>query len=307
MANTMTQLKQQAKQCTDSSVSRVRVAVTNNRYRSLCSASIRRLPKRERKRFDLKTIEQCNQDRSRENGADYDLTVVVSSLEAQLVQSFKKMALGINVKYVLFPEDLPVEAIPDKLMMLKVRTAQRLHLAREKSSKQIEAIISRLLAGSFSTDTHIRIVDAWIEENDLVLLLPSFERMRIPLGKLEGIIGSDPKQIRAFEIDEDGSYLYWSHAGVHLGFEQFQRLIDPVALLQAKKKNREYNRRYGEAIKQLRVEKRLKQTDIQGVAARNLRRVEKGEQAASVALLESLSKAHNMGLNEYLKEIALRV
>jgi hypothetical protein len=124
MANTMTQLKQQAKQCTDSSVNRVRVAVTNNRYRSLCSASIRRLPSRDRKRFDLKTIEQCNQDRSRKNGADYDLTVVVSSLEAQLVQSFKKMALGINVKYVLFPEDLPVEAIPDKLMMLKVNCSK---------------------------------------------------------------------------------------------------------------------------------------------------------------------------------------
>ncbi len=306
MTNSMKQSGQLNKKRGSSQVNRVRVAVANDRYRLFCKASIGRLPNRERKRFDLKTIEQWSRGHSRHTEADYGSTVVISCLEDQLVCSLNKMALGTNVKYVLFPEDLPCEAIPDKLLKLNVRTPQKLHLAHEKSGEKIEAIISRFLTGSYSSDANYRIVDAWIEGADLVLLSPSFHRMRIPLEKLESKIGSKPEKIRAFEIDEDGSFLYWSHADVHLGFEQFQHLVDPMALLRAKQKNQEYNRNYGAAIKQLRIENELKQTDIQGVTARNLRRVEKGELAASSALLKSLSKAHKMELKQYLKEIALR-
>lgn len=149
-----------------------------------------------------------------------------------------------------------------------------------------------------------RIVDAWIENRDLVLLAPSFERLVVPLDKFQKYVGNAADEVRAFEIDEDGSFLYWPHADAHLGWEQFVGLIDPTASLAAKQRKDEFNREYGAAIRTLRKDAALKQADIEGVTQRNLRRVEHGQIPATKATLEALAEAHGLALEDYLKKLA---
>ncbi|MFN0196803.1 MAG: helix-turn-helix domain-containing protein [Planctomycetaceae bacterium] len=151
------------------------------------------------------------------------------------------------------------------------------------------------------------IVDAWIENDKLVLLSPSFDRLEIPLEKLARFIGTNRTKWNSFEIDEDGSYLYWPHADVHLGWKQFMQIIDPTSALADMKKTAEFNKQYGAAIRSLREEQGLKQADIHGMTERQLRRVEHGEQAATKATLESLAFAHVKSLEEYLKMISQRL
>lgn len=147
------------------------------------------------------------------------------------------------------------------------------------------------------------VADAWVEDEQLVLLSASFERLLVPLTKLAKSIGTNRREIESFEIDEDGRFLYWAHADAHLGWDQFRQIIDPTAALAAQQRFQAFNAKYGAAIRAVREQAGLKQSEIPGVTERHLRRVEHGQQAASKATLQSLADALNLSLDECLKKL----
>lgn len=66
----------------------------------------------------------------------------------------------------------------------------------------------------------------------------------------------------------------------------------------------QFNERYGSAIRALRESSGLKQADVIGLAPRQLRRIEHGEQTVSKKALEALSAAHKVPIDEYLRRLA---
>ena len=100
-------------------------------------------------------------------------------------------------------------------------------------------------------DRH-HIADAWIEGEALVVLSPGSETLHVPLNELHRVVGAAIDNIKAFEIDEDGSYLYWPHADVDLGWEQLQGILDPTTLLAARRRSAAFNLQYGRAIRAFR-------------------------------------------------------
>ena len=165
-------------------------------------------------------------------------------------------------------------------------------------------MLNRVTSGPTQTGGPARIADAWLEGESLVLLSLEFDRLVVSLEKLSGLIGSHAKPTHQFELDADGSFLYWPHADVYLGWEQAQQLVEPTAALAAQQRSADFNVKYGAAIRTVREQAELRQADINGVTERNLRRVEKGELRASQATLRSLASAHQRPLNEYLNDLA---
>jgi hypothetical protein len=210
-------------------------------------------------------------------------------------------------KYLLFLGDMPVEAIPSRIPRLHVRDSQRLHIARERDMKGISAIISRAIGGIAFGKQHTGIVDAWIEDDYLVVLFPAFDRLKVPLSKLTKHLGTNKDEIKAFEIDEDGSFLYWPHADVHLGPDQLHAIVDPTFVVALPQRSSQFHGEYGEAIRSLREEHGLKQTEIEGVTDRHLRRIEHGQLPATSGVLQSLADAHGMDISEYMAELARRL
>jgi hypothetical protein len=284
----------------------VRLVATNAAYGALCRKSVKRLPARSRNKIELQSFSSAEEVRLPKQRAGR--TVFVSSL-ADLPEEGAKGALQSagESKHLLFLEGLPVEAVPGRLLQLDIRNPHRLHVVAERSADLVVELIYRLVSGMADADGPQPIVDAWIESDKLVLLSPSFDRLAVPLKDLARFIGTTASEIEAFEIDEDGRFLHWPHADVHLGWEQFRQILDPAAALAAKQRSREFNQRYGAAIRALREERGLKQSDIKGVTERHLRRVEHGEQAASKSILESLASAHKLRLEEYLNRLAKRL
>jgi hypothetical protein len=236
-----------------------------------------------------------------------------SSGQTLLVSSLKDIPENANAppsgaqrrKYLIFLEKMPIESISTRIPRLNVRDFHRLHLARESTSEEIAAILKRAISGLAIRQIHDRIVDAWVEgTNKLLVLSPTFDRLTVSIDDLRQYLGSNLESIKQFEIDEDGSFLYWPHADVHLGWKQLEGIIDPTTLVSAKQRSSIFNRRYGAAIRALRKERGLKQADITEVTDRHMRRVEKGEIAASSAVLTKLADAHKMKLADYLRELA---
>lgn len=284
----------------------VRVVATNAAYGQLCRDSLKKLPARFRDRIELRAF--ASLDKVILPKARAASTVYVSRL-ADLPKAGAKETLqkAGQWRQLLFLESLPVEAMPDRLLQLDIRNPHRLHVAAARKPESMAALIYRLFSGMAQADGPPPIVDAWVENENLVLLSPSFDRLAVPLKELARFIGTDREQTEAFEIDEDGRFLFWPHADVHLGWEQLLQIVDPAAAVAAKQRSEQFNQRYGEAIRTLREKHGLTQSDIPGLTERHLRRVEHGELAASKTTLEALADAHGLRLDEYLRSLAQRM
>ncbi len=285
----------------------VRIVAINKVYGKLCRESLKRVRSPDRKRLSLLAFDRWQDVDLEPVQAPEVETVFVSPLRDIPERVPPGAQAGSSGRHLLFAESLPVEAIASRLVGLGVKNAQRLHIAREDTSAAISGLLFRVFSGAIENDGPQRIADAWIEGDRLVLLAPSFQRLAIPLAKLEKFVGKNNDKIGCFEIDEDGSFLFWPHADVHLGWEQLLMLVDPTKALRAKQKTHAFNQRYGAAIRRFREENELRQADIKGLAERHLRRVEKGELMASKKTLELLAAAHHLDVNEYMNEIARRL
>jgi len=112
-----------------------------------------------------------------------------------------------------------------------------------------------------------------------------------------------PRQRSSFEIAEDGSYIWWPSADIHLDLDALRTVIDPAWRERAQRIRRTHGREYGAAIAALRKDRGLRQTDIPGISERQLRRIEESG-AVSVRAMEQIARAHGMALADYLDALA---
>jgi hypothetical protein len=285
----------------------VRIVATNLRYGDLCRGTVERLPSASRAKLNLLTFQNWTEVQIPPTPRTTVPTIFVSRLCDIVAESAKKSRESRAGKHLLFSEGMPIEAVASRLPRLDIRDAHRVHVAREGDAKSISAIMYRLFSALVESKAAQSIVDAWVEKEYLVLLSPGFERLSVPLEKLAKLIGKNRQEIRGFEIDEDGRFLFWPHADVHLGWEQMHQLLDPAASLAAREKSGAFNRSYGLAIRSLRDEKGLKQAAIGGLNERHLRRIEQGTQSVTSSALQALAKAHSMPVEDYMKALAQRI
>jgi hypothetical protein len=273
---------------------------TNVDYAKLCRRALTKLGKKDAVNLiDFRSLPGKQRTSSRSPG----YTFFVSRLADISEEAAKKTRGTPNAKYLLFSEGMPIEALAPRLARLDIRDAKLFHLAHERG-EEVFGVIHRLLRGLSQTDDGTSIVDAWLEDQNLVVLSPFFERLTVPLHQLSKFLGTTHAAPSSFEIDDDGSFLYWERADVHLGWDQLLQLVDPAALMVAKAKTAEFNCRYGAAIRSLRDQAGLKQADIAGLTDRHLRRIEQGEQGITKTALEALASAHQMEVGQYMNELA---
>jgi len=109
-----------------------------------------------------------------------------------------------------------------------------------------------------------------------------------------------------FEIAEDGSFIRWRSADIHLDLDAIRTVTDPAWRKRAERIRRTHGREYGAAIAALRRDHGLRQTDIPRVSERQLRRIEESG-AVSVRTMELLARAHRMTLAHYMDAVARKL
>lgn len=213
-----------------------------------------------------------------------------------------------TVYYVLFGGGLPSRAVVDRVAWLNVKDEERILLAPVGEGE--ENFARRLLTALDKADDDRRILDAWWEESTFVVVSATrqgFRKSRVPLEKLPVLRRIPERQREDFEIDEDGIFIHWPGGDIHLGWEQFECAVDVTARLKAEQQVEGFNRTYGAAIEGLRKEKGLRQSDIEGLTARQVGRIEHGQCRATLSALGKLAKAHDLSVNEYMEELSRRL
>ena len=274
---------------------------TNADYANICSLSASKISR-------PKSSRVCAEVRSKHSSrakASVSQAIVCFSRLTDLTEELVSSLKDSNItKHVLFVSGLPVEATISRLKALKIRSLDRLHLADKENRESEAMLIQRFFVGMTDPVGNPTITDAWIEGDELVLLSASFQRLKIPRSKLDRFLGTNSDKWLQFEMDEDGSFLYWPHADAHFGWKQLEQLVDPTKSVQDQKKTDQFKRLYGHAIRAVRESAGLKQIEIDGLTDRQLRRIENGEQMASPKALESLAKAHKLDISDYMNRLA---
>lgn len=210
--------------------------------------------------------------------------------------------------FLVFSAGVPCQGMPERVARLHIRDPERVHLAHADSDSEWRAIIQRLLcAFAAGQEDGERILDAWWEGDCLAVISPRFKRLRVPLAKLRPLRRQPRERLEKFEIDEDGAFIYWPLLDVHLGWEQFAQATDPEAYLKVRQKSAAFNERYGAAIRAMRRQRGLRQSDIRGLTARQVGRIERGRCRATHAALSKLARTHGLSTSDYLARVAERL
>jgi len=154
---------------------------------------------------------------------------------------------------------------------------------------------------------HDLIAEATVTDGRLLICSCAFDMVNVPFDSIPALARLHKTKRAHFEVASDGSYINWPDANVHLDLEAFRVAVDPTVRDKARAERLRHDRRFGAAVAAVREEKDLSQTDVDGVSARQIRRIEAGEFFPRMATLECLARAHNLRFKEYLDTLAAKM
>ena len=178
----------------------------------------------------------------------------------------------------------------------RIRSENRLHVVKvqDMEAPQVSQLLGRVCSALRRDGSRGSIIDAYLAGDVLLIRGPRHRMLHVPVSSIPALRGQPAAVLRNFEIDPDGSFLYWPTLGVHLGWEQFLQALDPTALWRAQQRSAIFNARYGAAIRRVREAAGILQSKVEGLTERQLRRIERGECRATTAAITALAKAHGL-------------
>ncbi len=231
-------------------------------------------------------------------------------LDESFVEMFRENATQ-ETRLLILNEGTSTDWLLSRIVDLQIRTPQRFYVmdgafgsGKTRSMTLVWALLKRIASGVETDVSNERIVDAKVEDGVLHAISTNFDRLDVPIARIPALKNADPSEIQRFEMDEDGAFIYWPKLDVHLGWTQLQQLVDPETALKASQKSEAFNKRYGKAVQTLREQTGLKRSEIPGISDKQLGRIERGECRLTSNAIETLSKAHKLAPNEYMKKLA---
>lgn len=187
-----------------------------------------------------------------------------------------------------------------------IRAENRLQVVKvdDLNTVQVSNLLGRVCLALARDGTRGSIIYAYLTRDALVVRGPKNRVLHVPIDKIPALKKQPQKVLRHFEIDPDGSFLYWPDIDVHLGWSQLLQAVDPAELHKAQQRSTDFNQRYGAAVRRLREQAGLSQSEVAGLTDRQLRRIETGECRATSNALHALAKAHGVSVNAYMESVA---
>lgn len=179
------------------------------------------------------------------------------------------------------------------------RPEYRLHQTRDAGA------LRRLLVALAREEPMLGIVDAYVTGADLHVLTGDFEFRCFPMGRIPALSRLASAHRSRFTLDEDGSYLHWPAGDVHLGVSQILQEVDPAFMGDVAIRRSEHDR-LGPALRAIREERGLRQSDITGIGERQVHRLETGVSRLRYASAQKFAKAFRMTASALLTELAQR-
>ncbi|WP_420447521.1 DUF2442 domain-containing protein [Candidatus Palauibacter sp.] len=197
--------------------------------------------------------------------------------------------------------DVPEQAVLRLASTLRLhKPDRRLQVCRDPS------VVKRLVIALKRPAAWEGILDAYVLEDSLVVVLGDMSVWQFPVGRLPKVRRFEPAVVRRFEIDSAGSFLHWPDRDVHMGPSQMLQAVDPVHLAEVEIRRYEMEN-VSQALREMRHDRQLKQTEIPGLSERHVRRLEKEEIRLTVEAAGEFARALGLTLSEFMDELSGRI
>lgn len=234
------------------------------------------------------------------------LVASTRDIDEQFQAIFRKHS---DSRILVIHEKIGTDTLLSHLVHLNIRSPERFYVAEISESQSdavglIDSLLRRMKAAVSADESDRRIWDARIEGDVLRVISPSFKRLEIAISSISSLSGASKTSIQNFNIDPDGSFIYWPELDVHLGWEQLVQIADPEAAQKAQRKSKAFNIRYGAAIRKVRQLEGLSASAIPGLSAKQVGRIERGECRSTSRALQKLADAHGVAIDKYMQRVA---
>lgn len=197
--------------------------------------------------------------------------------------------------------DVPEQAALHLASVLRLhKPDQRLRVCRDPS------VVKRLVIALKRPAPWEGILDAYMLEDSLVVILGDMTIRKFPVGKLPKVACFPSAVLNNFEIDSSGSFLYWPDRNVHMGPSQMLQAVDPMYLAEVEIRRYEMEN-VSQALEDMRNDRQLKQAEILGLSERHVRRLEKEKARLTVYAATKFSSAFGLSLSGFLDELSARI
>ena len=231
-------------------------------------------------------------------GQARNVFVLVSATELPDVSQFVSV---VNRRHQLRALLVRDDVEPNSITQMFERA--RLRMMRNTIVHSDPSIPRRVLtAWAHNAQTQL-IAKASVSKHHLFVLSCALQPYELAFDSMAALKCIPEAERARFTVDEDGSYIHWPGPDVHIDLDAIRVAVDPRARAKAVAAKARHDARYGAAIAKLRLTKGLKQSDIKGLSERQVRRIEKGQGTTSGAL-RRLAAAHDVDLEEYLRQVA---
>lgn len=224
---------------------------------------------------------------------------LIVAFASELIRDSIKLpewSAGGTTRYLIVV-DVPDQVLPQVFSSLDLRRPdQRLHATRDRG------VVRRLLVATARREPMLGIVDAYAWDEILTLVTGDFQFRSFPLNRVPRIAKLPAEEQGRFELNVDGSHLYWPGEDIHLGVSQILQNADPMYLADiAIERNRQDHT--GAALRRIREEHGRRQVDINGLSERQVRRIEDGISRLRVDTAEKFAAAFGMDLSALLDQV----
>lgn len=169
--------------------------------------------------------------------------------------------------------------------------------------------INRILKAWHERQADIKIANAYVEQDDLIVQACDLKRYRIKFADFAGLAELPKGQRKQFQIGANGNQIFWPGTNTTIDLdvvrykvdEQFRKAKNSDALS-------DYKDYLGQAIKAVMSTHHLTQAALResgGPAERHLYRIERGEQELTSAMIDRLATAHGLSSQDYIDELVM--
>lgn len=186
------------------------------------------------------------------------------------------------------------------------RLPRALHLTRADDRLWLTrdaAAVRRLVLGFARRQPVLGIVDAFVLGGELNVLTGDMEQRTFPIRRIPELVPLSARQRGDFRIDQDGSYLHWPSHDVHTGVSQLLQQFDPMFMVDVEIERNERDQT-GAALRAMREQRGLRQTDIPGMSERQVHRIETGVSRLRWPSVQKFAAAFGIEPKPFLDELA---
>ena len=196
--------------------------------------------------------------------------------------------------------DVDGDMLPQMLDRARLRTLRNMLVHSDQSVP-----LRVLTAWNAGAQEELIAQATFTPDRRLVVLSCALKRFEVLSSDIPALKKLTGRQLSKFDIDEDGSYIHWPAGDIHLDLSAIRSITDPEWRMKKEVEQLAGFQTMGSAIREIRKEAGLRQEDVGGLSARQLRRIEHGGRPTSRSL-KLLARAHQMGENEYMECVAKR-